>query len=81
MKHMLKKYEGSRFHFVVGADVLLTIHTWDGGENLRQEYPFIVLPRKGYELPQEKLPPQHHFLDASLPEISSSYLKKIILSE
>ena len=31
MTHMLKKYEGSRFHFVVGADVLHTIHTWDRG--------------------------------------------------
>jgi len=62
MKYMLKRYKDSRFHFVVGADVLLTIHTWDGGEKLRQEYPFIVMNRKGYELPQDKLPPQHQFL-------------------
>ena len=31
MGYLMKKYEGKRFHFVVGADVLHTIHTWDRG--------------------------------------------------
>ena len=45
-----KKYQQRRFHFVVGGDVLHTLHTWGNWQELRDEYPFIIFHRKGYEL-------------------------------
>ena len=57
-----KKYEWGHFHFVVGGDILHSIHTWSGGDRLVKEHPFIVFHRKGYSLPIDRLPKQHQIV-------------------
>jgi nicotinic acid mononucleotide adenylyltransferase len=53
-----KKYEWATFIFVMGGDVMHTIHTWGNSDKLQQENPFIIFNRKGYEIPVDKLPPK-----------------------
>ena len=78
LNFLKQKYNGVKFYFVVGADVLHTIHTWNYAEKLIRQYPFIVFNRKGYDFLHDKLPLESQIIEADLPEISSSYLKKVI---
>jgi nicotinic acid mononucleotide adenylyltransferase len=64
LNNIKQKYEGSCFSMVVGGDVLLTIHTWGNSAALQKENPFIIFHRKGYEIPVEKLPPQHTIIES-----------------
>lgn len=48
LNNISKRYEWARFHFVVGGDVLHTLHTWGNWQKLRDEHPFIIFHRKGY---------------------------------
>ena len=62
-----KKYKEGRFHFVVGGDILHSLHTWGHWEKLRDEHSFIVFGRKGYDLLKEKMPPQSQLIEMDLP--------------
>lgn len=49
LNELKKKYQQTKFHFVIGADILHTIHLWGNPEKLVKENAFIVFHRKGYE--------------------------------
>jgi len=57
LNELKKKYTDSKFHFVMGADVLHTINTWGNADLLQKENSFIIFHRKGFELLKDKLPP------------------------
>jgi nicotinate-nucleotide adenylyltransferase len=78
LKAMRAKHAQTHFHFVVGADVLETIHLWGNAEKLQAENPFIVFHRKGYPLNVGKLPGESRVVETELPEVSSSEVKKVI---
>lgn len=72
------KYAQTQFHFVIGADVLESIHLWGNAEKLQTENPFIVFHRKGFPLNVGKLPGQSRVVETDLPEVSSSQIKQVI---
>lgn len=48
LKELKFKFAKNRFHFVIGADVLHTMHTWGNAELLQKENSFIIFHRKGF---------------------------------
>lgn len=38
------------FSFILGTDLLPTVHKWENGTNLLQEFSFIVYQRHGYTI-------------------------------
>ena len=76
-----KRYIWAKFYFVIGADILHSIHSWDNAQKLQKEHNFIVFNRKGYELERSKLPLNSLIIENQSIEVSSSYLKGIIKDE
>ena len=76
-----KRYIWAKFYFVIGADILHSIHSWDNAQKLQKEHNFIVFNRKGYELERSKLPLNSLIIENQSIEVSSSYLKEIIKDE
>ncbi|MGI6562182.1 MAG: nicotinate-nucleotide adenylyltransferase [Clostridia bacterium] len=48
MEKLTKMYENTEFHFVCGADIMYTIHTWREPYRLFQLCKFAVVQRPGY---------------------------------
>lgn len=49
MDRLRDQYEESHsFHFIMGSDLIKTLHWWDEGARLINELPIIVFRRKGY---------------------------------
>ena len=49
LNELRKKYIQTKFYFVIGADILQTLHLWGSAEKLVKENAFIVFHRKGYK--------------------------------
>lgn len=71
------------FSVIIGSDNALTIEKWVRADHLLNMVPFIVVPRKGYEL--QDLPPifdstrvAHRLLDVDLPLVSSTEIREDI---
>ncbi len=63
VRHLVEKYPGDRFFWVIGSDNLDSLHLWKEPEVLKRLAPFIVLPRAG------------HHEAALLPQVSSTDLR------
>lgn len=74
---MKEKYKNDKFHFVIGGDIIQTIGSWGNADKLITENSFIVFQRKGYSLNTNRFP-QNRVVEIDLPEISSSYVKKVL---
>lgn len=50
-------------HFIIGTDLIPTLHTWHEGDKLIEETPFVVFPRSGHPVdfsdPNEKNIPKN----------------------
>lgn len=59
MIRLREEYEDKQFMFVIGADLLSSIKTWDApgvpdaGERLYNECDFLLMERPGYEIPDD----------------------------
>jgi nicotinate-nucleotide adenylyltransferase len=70
----------TKFYFVIGGDILHSLHLWGNADKLVQENAFIVFYRKGYELLPDKMPAESRVVEVDLPEISSSAIKAVVAS-
>ncbi|KMK75924.1 nicotinate-nucleotide adenylyltransferase [Alkalihalobacillus pseudalcaliphilus] len=52
--HLKEKYDNTQFYFIVGGDMLATLHTWKGIEQLYSNVTFIAVERPGVSM--ERLP-------------------------
>lgn len=66
------------FHVVIGMDNANSIHEWDRGDKLIEEYPFIVSTRKGYEAVEGWFLQEPHMLVEVDIELSSTTIRKAI---
>ena len=48
IKKLEEKYPEVDFHFVMGADLLPSLHLWDEGEKFKKECRFVLTHRQGY---------------------------------
>ena len=50
MDHLQKKFsEKHKFHFLMGSDLIATIHEWEDYERMIKEIPAVLFQRKGVE--------------------------------
>lgn len=49
MTHLREMYPEDDLHFLIGADILDEAHKWHLWEKLREDFPFIITGREGYE--------------------------------
>lgn len=76
--YSLGQYD-KKFYFVIGSDNALTIHTWENWDRLLSLIPFIVIPRPGYEIPNDhwcKKYPHIYYDEIELSNNSSTLIRK-----
>mmetsp|Transcript_35411 Transcript_35411/g.40941 ORF Transcript_35411/g.40941 Transcript_35411/m.40941 type:complete len:210 (-) Transcript_35411:26-655(-) len=56
-KELHPEYE---FYFIIGTDLLLFMNKWESGQEMLNEYKFVVIQRCGYEDIDESLYPFHY---------------------
>lgn len=59
MKDYQKESPKDIFYCVVGADLIPGLHLWNEGVKFKQEIPFMILERGGYQIDPSALPPVH----------------------
>merc|ERR1712032_1099099 len=69
------QYPENEFSFVVGTDVLDGIQNWEKGENLLEEYEFIICKRLKYDIDSQFYPKNYRilpgFVDASSTKVKN----------
>ena len=79
MKVLREKYHNHVFHPVFGGDIVDTFHYWGNYQELLAQNSFIFYERKGYTIPEEKLPPKYRIIqDDTLHQISSTFIKSVL---
>lgn len=68
-----ERYENTRFHLVIGADILEEVHRWKNWDGLMELVDLIVVGRKGYDHPNGK-----QIIDLDLPDISSTIIRQAL---
>jgi len=48
MKKLEKLYPEAELHFIIGSDLLPSLHKWNNGEAMIKQFHFIILERDGY---------------------------------
>lgn len=75
-----EKYPEKQFVMIAGSDVLPTFHKWKNYEQLLDQYSFMIYPREeGLSHPLLEHP-SVQLIDAPKIEISSSFIRKTLLS-
>lgn len=80
MDYACSIYPQNKFFFVIGSDNLLQLHTWKKYKELEQKYDFLILPRRGFTLPDD-MPVNFHLVemdDTLVSAISSSVARKLL---
>jgi len=80
-----QRFKNYNFHFIIGLDNALSIDKWINPKNLKEEVPFIVIPRPGYTTDSKeewfmKDPHTYLNMDHSIPEVSSSEVRDLLIS-
>ena len=79
-------YGNSSISIVVGSDLVVPDErgkspiqkSWDHGEEVWYNSNFVVVPRKGYEITKENLPPLYQLISGSAIEVCSTTVRKKI---
>lgn len=50
LRELTQKYPMFEFSFILGTDLLPSVHKWENGANLLLEFNFIVYQRHGYTI-------------------------------
>lgn len=77
MKQLIEKYPNTQFYFLIGGDMIDSLHTWHEIEQLLELVQFIGLKRPGYT---SKGRYSHRILEIDVPQIdiSSSMIRERI---
>jgi nicotinate-nucleotide adenylyltransferase len=80
LTRLSEKYPDKHFVLIAGTDVLPTFHKWKNWEQLLDQYTFMIYPRStglDHQLLQH---PSVTLVDAPKIDISSSFIRKTLLS-
>jgi nicotinic acid mononucleotide adenylyltransferase len=72
------KYRDAQLFFVIGSDLLPTLHLWHEADKLKQEFPFLVFVRPNWAegLKPENMPSKYQTLDSAWQcDMSSTRLR------
>lgn len=74
-----KTYKKHSFSLAIGLDNALMFESWANYKELKKTIPFVVLSRKGYEIPRSFdawfLKSPHIYLQGDVPKISSTLIR------
>ncbi len=76
--HFYQIYPQHQFHLIMGADNLLTFHTWQNAEKLAQMSPLHVYARPRYNKPVGPMPFSATWYDAPLIDISATQIRDLL---
>ena len=89
LKLLQKEYPDDKFYFILGTDSFLTLEEWYKGEELLQEFAFIIGVRPGYKISEmeamtkklrERYNAEIKMLHNEIVEVSSTEIKNNIRS-
>lgn len=64
-----RKYPNDEFYFIIGSDMAVSLHTWNGIEELKKSVTFIVTTRPNYTVGS---PFEEEFIKVNVPEMELS---------
>jgi nicotinic acid mononucleotide adenylyltransferase len=73
-------YKESELYFVMGTDLLTSLHLWEEAEAFKKEVNFIIFKRDGWDETQmlDKLPQNYRIVEGIFTGMSSSKIKQRI---
>lgn len=76
----MPEFEASDLHFVMGADLLASLHTWHQAEEFKKEVSFIIFQREGFDgkIDPSILPEVHVLVEGVFTGMSSTKIRKRI---
>lgn len=82
LQKLQETYAGAEINFVMGSDLLKSLHLWDEAEKLKSEYPFIIFHRGGVgEIESKTLPSKYQLVEkAVFTDISSTMIRNRIIA-
>ena len=78
LQHFYELYPEHQFHLIMGADNLLSFHTWQNAEKLALLCPLHVYARPRYSKPKEPMPFGATWYDAPLIDISATQIRDML---
>ena len=76
--YLTEKYPGHHFYIIIGSDSYQNLPQWKNGAFMMKNYDFIIYPRPGFEIDQEKAPNMLVIPAAPLLDISSTQIRNLI---
>lgn len=77
LTHLSEKYPKRKFSILIGGDNLVHLHKWKNADILIRDYPILVYPRPGDEIPED-YKNVVQIIQAPFLEISATYIRKKI---
>lgn len=78
LTYLEEKYPKNKFSIIMGSDSLKNIDSWKNPDLLIKKYTFIVYPRQGFEIENNKKEIKLNIVKAPLLNISSTEIRKNI---
>lgn len=79
LHHLAKLYPQHQFALMIGSDNALVFDQWKNHQELLENYPVYVYPRKGYDFSTvAEIYPQMQILDTPYYDISSTQIREMI---
>lgn len=72
------KYPDHEFQLLIGADNWLIFHKWAEHEKIKQNFPILIYPRRGYEIELDPAYPSIRTVNAPLIEVSSTFIREAL---
>lgn len=79
LQELKRAYPEREFILIIGADNWEIFNKWYRYQDILKEHSIIVYPRPGYDINEEELPDNVHFLSMPLYDISSTEIRKKII--
>ncbi len=76
--YLTEKYPDHHFYIIIGSDSYQNLSQWKNGAFMMKNYDFIIYPRPGFEIDQEKSPNMLVIPAAPLLDISSTQIRNLI---
>ena len=70
--------ENYEFYFIMGSDLLDTLHLWNEGEKLKEEIPFLIYRRSHSLINETTLPKNYILINTTFIASSSSEIRNRI---
>lgn len=78
IKTFLNEYPENEFFFVMGTDLLGTMHLWGNSAKLKEEINFLIFLRTGYQLDVSLLPKNYILIESTFVGASSTVVRQRI---